>query len=177
MAIVMGSTLTTAHARTHTGDAVNDVAPASPDLSAYEIALFCNVLGVAPLQLAKAREAITARYDLGPRGAWIVGLLEVGVNSPSGLTEVLCIGRSLVTAEINRLLQAGLVTGNQNARDGRRTVLALTEEGRRVSRELRQTVNDFVTSRLAGYSREEIVACTALLQDFVGGAQIGKLEE
>lgn len=152
-------------------------AGARPDLTAHEIAVFCNLLGVAPRQLAMGREAITERYDLGPRGAWIVGLLEVGVNSPSGLTEVLCIGRSLVTAEINRLLQAGLISGNQSVSDGRRTVLALTDEGKQVSRELRQTVNDFVTSRLAGYSREAILACTALLQDFVGGAQIGKLEE
>lgn len=173
----MGVRLTKVLARPQGGDTVDVESPAGPDLSAYEIALFCNVLGVAPLQLAKAREAITARFDLGPRGAWIVGLLEVGVNSPSGLTEVLCIGRSLVTAEINRLLQAGLISGNQDASDGRRTVLALTDEGKQVSRELRQTVNDFVTSRLAGYSREQILAATALLQDFAGGAQIGKLEE
>lgn len=173
----MGVRLTKVLARPQGGDTVDVESPARPDLSAYEIALFCNVLGVAPLQLAKAREAITARFDLGPRGAWIVGLLEVGVNSPSGLTEVLCIGRSLVTAEINRLLQAGLISGNQDASDGRRTVLALTDEGKQVSRELRQTVNDFVTSRLAGYSREQILAATTLLQDFAGGAQIGKLEE
>lgn len=174
MARTMGARLTKALTKGRS-DAAN--APERPDLSAYEIALFCNVLGVAPLQLAKAREAITARYDLGPRGAWIVGLLEVGVNSPSGLTDVLCIGRSLVTAEINRLLQAGLISGNQDASDGRRTVLALTEEGKQVSRELRQRVNDFVTGRLAGYSREAILAATALLQDFAGGAQIGELKE
>jgi DNA-binding MarR family transcriptional regulator len=139
--------------------------------------VFCNLIGVAPRQMLKAREAITARYDLGPRGAWIVGLLEVGVNSPSALTEVLCIGRSLATAEINRLLQAGLVTGNQSAHDGRRVELELTEEGKRVSAELRETVNAFVNSRLAGHSRKQVLATIALLQDFVGGAQIGKLEE
>lgn len=158
------------------GGADRDAA-ARPDLSAHEIAVFCNLLGVAPRQLAIGREAITGRYDLGPRGAWIIGLLEVGVNSPSALTEALGIGRSLVTSEINRLLQADLMTGNQNAADGRRTVLALTAEGRRVSAELRATINELVTSRLAGYSREQVRDCTALLQAFVGGASIGTLKE
>jgi len=171
----MGSGSTKALAKPHKAAVAEDAA--RPDLTAHEIAVFCNVLGVAPRQLANGREAITERYDLGPRGAWIIGLLEIGVNSPSALTEALCIGRSLVTAEINRLLQAGLVAGNQNAQDGRRTILELTEEGKSVSKELRRTINDLVTSRLAGHSREDVLACIALLQDFVGGARIGDLTE
>src|SRR5688500_12689839 len=101
MAPPMGSASTKALTKARNGGAVNRTAAAHPDLTPHEIAVFCNLLGVAPRQMMKAREAITARYDLGPRGAWIIGLLEVGVNSPSALTEVLCIGRSLVTAEIN----------------------------------------------------------------------------
>jgi DNA-binding MarR family transcriptional regulator len=116
----------------------------------------------------KAREGVTERFDLGPRGAWIIGLIEAGVNAPTALTDVLCIGRSLVTVEINRLLQANLVTGVRSEQDGRRTVLELTDEGKRVARELRDTVDEFVTSRLAGHTREEVLACIELLQDFVG---------
>jgi DNA-binding MarR family transcriptional regulator len=150
-------------------------AAARPELTAEEISLFCNVLGVAPRQMMKAREEITLRYDLGPRGAWIIGLLQSGMTSPSALTEALCIGRSLVTAEISRLQQAGLVRGNQNVRDGRRIVLELTEEGWRVSQELRLALNEFVTGRLAGHSREEVLSCLALLRDFVGGARISPI--
>jgi DNA-binding MarR family transcriptional regulator len=178
MARPMGSGSTKTLAKAHDGGgAIDRSASARPDLTPYEIALFCNVLGVAPRQMMKAREEITLRYDLGPRGAWIIGLLQIGVASPSALTEALCIGRSLVTAEINRLQQAGLVTGNQNLRDGRRIVLELTDEGRRVSQEVRSALNEFVTSRLAGHSREEVLTCLALLQDFVGGARIGELRE
>ena len=148
-----------------------------PALSPYEIAVFCNVLGVAPRRLTRAREAITERYDLGPRGAWIIGLLEIGVNSPTGLTEALQIGRSLVTAEIGRLAIAGLVSATPSDRDGRRTILKLTAEGRKVSRELRETINTFVLERLAGYSREQVIAAIALLRDFVSGDSIGTLEE
>jgi DNA-binding MarR family transcriptional regulator len=172
--MVSGSSRTLAKAQS--GGAVDRADATRPDLSPHDVAVFCNVIGVGPRQMMKAREEITERYDLGPRGAWIVGLIEVGVNSPSALTEVLCIGRSLVTAEINRLLQAGLVAGIQSERDGRRTVLELTEEGWRVSRELREKVNEFVIGRLAGHTREEVLACIALLQDFVGGARFGNLD-
>lgn len=146
-------------------------------LSDHEITLFCNLLGVAPRQLQQARDEITERYDLGPRGGWIIGLLEIGVNSPSALTEALGIGRSLVTAEINRLLQAGLVTSSQNAEDGRRYVLALTAEGKRTSAILRAAITALVTNRLAGYSTAQIRASMALLRDFVGGATIGDIDE
>jgi DNA-binding MarR family transcriptional regulator len=169
----MGSGSSKALAKGQSGSAADRADAARPDLSAEEIAIFCNVIGVGPRQMMKAREEITERYDLGPRGAWIIGLIEVGVTSPSALTEVLCIGRSLVTAEINRLLQANLVAGVQSERDGRRTVLELTDEGWRVSRELREKVNEFVIGRLAGHTREEVLACIALLQDFVGGARFG----
>lgn len=158
-------------------DVEGTAAPACPDLSAYEIAAFCNVLGVAPRQLTLAREAITERYDLGPRGAWIVGLLEIGVNSPSALTDALQIGRSLVTSEINRLVNAGLVTASPSDSDGRRSILRLTAEGKRVSNELRARVGNFVLERLAGYSREQVLAAMALLRDFVSGESIGTLEE
>lgn len=146
---------------------------APPELTAQEIAVFCNLLGLAPRHLAKGIEAITSRYDLGPRGAWMIGLIEIGVSSPTALTDAFCIGRSLVTAEINRLLHAGLVTTSQSPEDGRRTILALTPQGRKVSARLRATVNAFVSQRLAGHSREEVLAAIALLRSFVAGASIG----
>lgn len=164
----MHSELTRTRARNIAQDAA-----APPELTAQEIAVFCNLPGLAPRHLAKGIEAITNLYDLGPRGAWMIGLIEIGVSSPTALTDAFCIGRSLVTAEINRLLHAGLVTTSQSPEDGRRTILALTPQGRRVSAKLRATVNAFVSQRLAGHSRDEVLAAIALLRDFVGGASIG----
>ena len=161
-------------AKEERGGPATSAAPARPDLNDEDVSMFCNVIGLGPRTMRTARAAITARYDLGPRGAWIMGMIETGITSPSALTEALCIGRSLVTAEINRLEQAGLVTGNQSAREGRRIVLELTREGKRASAELRVAVNDFVTSRLAGYSKEEVLACIALLQDFTGATTFGE---
>lgn len=170
----MSSVSKKALAKERRGGPASRAAPARPELSDEEISQFCNVIGLGPRTMRGAREAITTRYDLGPRGAWIMGLIESGFTSPSALTEVLRIGRSLVTAEINRLQQAGLITGNQSVRDGRRVVLKLTGEGRRASDELRAAVNEFVTGRLAGYSKEQVLACIALLQDFTGAKKFGE---
>ena len=154
--------------------ALKTVQAERPELSSEEISAFCNAIGLAPRGLVNARDRVTARYALGPRGAWILGLIERGVNSPSALTDILCIGRSLTTAEINRLTDAGLVEGRQSDKDRRRVDLVLTEEGWKACAELRVAVEDFVTSRLTGWSREEVLSCIELLQDFVGATRMGE---
>ena len=174
MAPPMSSVSNKALAKEERGGPASRAAPARPELSDEEVSAFCNVIGLGPRTMRGARAAITERYDLGPRGAWIMGMIESGITSPSALTEALNIGRSLVTAEINRLQQAGLITGNQSARDGRRIVLALTKEGKRAQAELRDAVNEFVMSRLAGHSKEQVLACIALLQDFTGAKKFGE---
>lgn len=150
------------------------IEPALPQLTASEISAFCNAIGLAPRQLAQSREDVTARYDLGPRGVWIIGLIEGGVTSPSGLTGALHIGRSLVTAEITRLTEAGLITAVQDAVDGRRVNLALSAAGHRVANELRRAIGTFVTQRLAGYTRDDVLAATRLLQHFAQATLVGE---
>ena len=147
------------------------VAVVPPALDGEDISDFCNAIGLAPRQLVVAREAVTARHDLGPRGAWILGLIERGVNSPTALTRIMCIGRSLTTAEIARLTEAGLVEGRQSAADGRRVDLVLTAEGERAADELRAALADHVKARLAGFTREQVRDCTALLQAFTGASR------
>lgn len=133
-----------------------------------EISQFCNLVGMAPRVLAASRGAVTEKYDLGPRGAWILGLTQRGINSPSKLTEVLCIQRSLVTLELSRLSDAGLVTTSRNPEDGRRLVVKLTAKGRRVCQELEDAVEEFVLGRFAGLEREELLALLRALRSFVG---------
>lgn len=144
---------------------------ASP-LSDEEVAHFCSVMGVAPRQLAKARGAITEQFDLGPRGAWILGMIGVGVDSPSHLADGLRIGRSLATTELNRLSDAGLIEaqrGHGNG-DGRRSQLRLTASGCEANDRLGRALTTFVNERLAAYSRDELLLCARILRDFSGGA-------
>lgn len=137
-------------------------------LSDEEVAHLCSVMGVAPRQLAKAREAITEQFDLGPRGAWIMGMIGVGIDSPSGLADALRIGRSLATTELNRLSDAGLIEAQRGQGDGRRSQLHLTAAGREANDRLGHALTRFVNDRLTGYTRDELLLCARILRDFAG---------
>ncbi|MDP3677387.1 MAG: MarR family winged helix-turn-helix transcriptional regulator [Novosphingobium sp.] len=139
-------------------------------LSDKEIAYFCSVIGVAPRQLAGASEAVTSEFDLGPRGPWMLGMIEVGIDSPSGLADALRIGRSLATTELNRLSDAGLIEARRVADDGRRSRLALTARGREANDRLRHALAAFIGQRVGHYSHDELMLCARILRDLAGGA-------
>lgn len=140
----------------------------APKLTEEEVALFCNAVGVAPRKLGQAAREMIAKYDLGLRGAWILAMINGGLNSPSRLSDALCIGRSLFTAELSRLVAAGLVETEKDARDGRRLLLQLTPEGVAANDRLQKTVNGFVNENLSGFDKEDILRCTRLLHSFAG---------
>ena len=137
-------------------------------LSDKEVAHLCSVMGVAPRQLARAREAITEQFNLGPRGAWILGMIGVGIDSPSRLADALRIGRSLATAELNRLSDAGLIEAQRGRGDGRRSQLILTAAGHEANERLGRALTTFVNTRLAAYTRDELLLCARILRDFAG---------
>jgi DNA-binding MarR family transcriptional regulator len=139
-------------------------------LTDEEIAHLCSVIGVAPRQLMIARETVTSEFDLGPRGAWMLGMIEVGIDSPSKLADALRIGRSLATTEINRLCDAGLIEATRGAGDGRRSQLTLTARGRKVNDRLRRALAEFIGQRLGHYSRGELMLCARILRDLSGDA-------
>lgn len=140
----------------------------APRLTEEEVALFCNAVGVAPRKLGQAAKELVEKYDLGQRGAWIIAMINAGANSPSRLSDALCIGRSLFTAELNRLVSAGLVETRKDARDGRRVQLALTREGVAEHDRLHEKLNRFVNENLAGFAKEDILLCARLLHSFAG---------
>ena len=58
--------------------------------------------------MLRATEAVTERYALGPRGGWMLNLISGGLVHPHELSNVLRIGRSLVSAELARLVATDL---------------------------------------------------------------------
>ncbi len=118
--------------------------------------------------MGRGAEAFVKRYDLGRRGVWIMGLISVGLDSPSGLSDALCIGRSLLSAELQRLTRAGLVTAEKDATDGRRLTLRLTPRGEKANARLQETLSRFVNDSLSGFGKEDVLRCARLLLAFAG---------
>jgi DNA-binding MarR family transcriptional regulator len=135
-------------------------------LSWEEIGFLCEGLSLASRPMSLATESITEEYSLGPRGAWITVLITTGEVYPLDLTKVFRVGRSLITAELTRLAEAGLITYAKNASDGRRVELKLTPLGDAVQRRVKEELSKLVLKRFSSYKRDEVLLCARMLRDF-----------
>jgi DNA-binding MarR family transcriptional regulator len=145
--------------------------PSKPlELSWEEIGLFAQGLSFASRPIADATKRITEEYGLGPRGAWILHLIAGHlVTYPLDLTNFFRIGRSLITAELTRLTEAGLVTYLKRTDDRRRFELHLTPLGEKVEARVQEELTKVILDRFSSYSREEVLFCSRMLNDFVSG--------
>jgi DNA-binding MarR family transcriptional regulator len=125
-------------------------------LSQDEIGFIIEGLSFAARPVIAAAEPINRTYDLGPRGAFILALVDRGVDSPMELASALAVGRSLITAELARLIDAALIDAQQQSKDQRRLRLSLTATGVVVLAQLRGALAGIVTDRLAAYGPDEI---------------------
>ncbi len=133
-----------------------------------EIAFLAEGLAFGPRALRAATDTVTQRHDLGPRGAWILNVISHGIAYPLELASVFCVGRSLITAELTRLSDAGLIATRPGREDRRRTELTLTPLGQQACVEIREDLSQIVRRRLAGFSPEE-VRLTAEVLRALGG--------
>jgi DNA-binding MarR family transcriptional regulator len=140
----------------------------SPKLNWEEVAVLWGGMVFAQRSLHPVTRKITEQYSLGPRGAWIIQLIASGHVFPSDITPHFRVGNSLISAELSRLTEAGLITYTQGAKDRRRIRLSLTPAGKQAVRRLRAGVSKLMHQRFSHYSREEILLCSRMLQDFIG---------
>lgn len=141
-------------------------------LSWEEIGFISEGMSFASRPIRNATQDITDEYSLGPRGAWMIRLISRGEVYPLDMTKVFHIGRSLITAELTRLIDAGLITYSKSSNDGRRVELTLTPLGELVNRRVKQELTKLITRRLSSYTREEVLLCARMLHDFrVSGSE------
>lgn len=115
--------------------------------------------------LRAATRQVTRQYNLGPRGAFILSLISGGKIYPLELSDMLKAGRSLITAELARLTEAGLITASPGRHDRRRSELALTPLGQQACQRVRDEMARIVRRNLAGYSAEEVMLFARMLRD------------
>lgn len=137
----------------------------SGPLTWADIAFLVHGMAFAPAPLHRATNGVTERHDLGPRGTWVLNLISIGLVHPHELAEMLRIGRSLMSAELTRLTEAGLITSRQLPSDRRRSELALTSAGEAALKEVRDELARLVTESLGHYSPEELRLCGRILAD------------
>lgn len=137
-----------------------------PTLNWDEIGFLCEGMSFASRPMHEATRNITEEFSLGPRGAWILVLIANGHIYPLDITNVFKIGRSLISAELARLTEAGLITSVKSPHDRRRTALALTPIGEDARRRAKEQLAALVLDRLKDYSRDELLLCARMLRDW-----------
>jgi DNA-binding MarR family transcriptional regulator len=138
------------------------------ELDWIDIGFLCEGIAFAQRPLREGNEQVTRQYDLGPRGAFILNLLSNGLLYPNELATALCCGRSLITAELARLTEAGLVASRPGEADRRRTELTLTPLGDDALTRIRAETSQIIRSNLSGYSPEEIRKFAVMLRAIRG---------
>ncbi|MBV1686251.1 winged helix DNA-binding protein [Novosphingobium sp. G106] len=142
------------------------------DLSRVELGLIFDGLSQALRPIRVAVSEITKEFDLGPRGAFILSLIDGGVVHPLDVAVALGIRPSSATAELRRLADAGLVQSRQDEIDRRKTVLSLTPDGQVASNRNFQAMTRVVLENLKGYSSSELRLFSRMLSDVRKGCSV-----
>ena len=146
-------------------------ASAEPALSVTwsEIGRLAEAITFARTQLFAPAQGIREAHRLGPRGIWILGLISSGrIRFQSDIAKLWNLARSMVTEEMNRLIEAGLVATRPDDADRRQIRLELTAKGHQVNDQLGSAFAEVINTRLAGYSHEDLALCIRLLDDLAG---------
>ncbi|MBW8783908.1 MAG: winged helix-turn-helix transcriptional regulator [Novosphingobium sp.] len=144
------------------------------DLDWDVIGFVCEGLAFARRALVHGTEPVTRKFALGPRGAWILNCIDNGLVYPFELATVFKAGRSLITVELARLTEAGLITSRPGEQDRRRTELALTAIGKEACDQIRKDTSEMIRTNLAGYTPEQVMLFARMLRDVRGGADAPK---
>jgi DNA-binding MarR family transcriptional regulator len=143
----------------------------SLSLSWDDIGLLGNAIAIASRQWRAAVKRLREEYALGPHGPWIIGLIASNhVAYPSDLTRVLRCGRSLISAELNKLNEAGLINCRKSEEDGRQIELSVTPLGLAANERVAESLTSMLHERLSHYNRDEILDCARILRDLAGSA-------
>lgn len=139
------------------------------NLSWEDIGFFGNAVAIASRQWRMAAKQVRDEYSLGPHGPWIIGLIASNhVFYPSDLTKILRCGRSLISAELNKLNEAGLINCRKSEEDGRQIELSVTPLGAETNKRVAESLTSMLEERLVHYTREDILYCARLLRDLAG---------
>ena len=130
-----------------------------------ELGLVCEGLAYGQRLLKAATKPVTRQYSLGPRGAFILSLISGGARYPLDLANAMKCGRSLITAELIRLTDAGLVIAHPGEKDRRRSELALTAEGESACERVRGEMERLVRRNMAAYTADDVRLFSRMLRD------------
>lgn len=135
------------------------------DLQWDDLQYVIEGLMYAPRPVHAAMQSATHRYKLAPKGAYILTLLDQGITFPAELALALRISKSMITKELARLAEAGLISVSMDDADKRRSALSLTAAGKQACEDVRKSMTHMLRRNLGRYSPEQVRLLADMLRD------------
>jgi DNA-binding MarR family transcriptional regulator len=111
------------------------------------------------LRLVCMRISRRARYEstnrIAPHQFSVLCRLQENPRTPKELAETERVSAPSMTRTVAGLVEAGLVSRTDDPTDGRQVIVALTEEGRAVWRDVRRRRDQWMAQRLRDLSPED----------------------
>jgi DNA-binding MarR family transcriptional regulator len=112
-------------------------------------------------------KSLARKVKLPPRGIFTLTLIHAGLDRPSLLVDYFNALPSTMTLEVDRLVEAGLVTRKPDSQDRRIIRLALTRKGNKFREDVMDTVNAMFLPKMSAIPKAEFQACLKTLRKFV----------
>lgn len=117
------------------------------------------------------------KRDLGNRGMWALRRIRDGDLYPKTIANAMMVAPSMVTSDLQRLVNAGLARGEPDPHDRRRTQFHITEAGRAVSDEGFRIYEKVITRKLMEYDRNELENFFRILDDLAEQQWVDKMAD
>jgi len=85
-------------------------------------------------------------------------LRESGVSTTSELADTFCVGKSSITAIIQRLFDKQLIVRQADEHDRRVTLLTLTEEGMHITDQIEGSIQELIATFMNQFDEQEAMA-------------------
>ncbi|MCR5870999.1 MULTISPECIES: MarR family winged helix-turn-helix transcriptional regulator [unclassified Sphingomonas] len=122
--------------------------------------------------LSTSLGAIHARFaqdhGLGPRGIWIMSWISEGQGNPGAIARAMILPPSVISGDLNRLVEQGLVVRQRGAADGRRLDYSLTETGQALLAKAHARYVAILQGKFAEYPPDQIDALLRILFEISG---------
>jgi DNA-binding MarR family transcriptional regulator len=101
-----------------------------------------------------------------------------GTCTSTALAEAFCVGKSAVTAIINRLVEKRYIARTAEASDRRVIALTLTEEGKRVQERFERKIHELLASLLECFAPGEVESFLSTYEKLASAIQkVGRREK
>lgn len=132
----------------------SDRRAASAGLSPSAVAAVAGEIRLACMRISR-RIRFESTHEVPPHQFSVLARLQEAPRTPGELAEIERVSAPSMTRTVAALVERGLVARTADPSDGRQVILSLTDEAKRVLKEIRRRRDQWMTVRVKALSPED----------------------